>query len=35
MIAVEHIGIEVVAVGPDDGAQFGIDSYLAEVRWVS
>ena len=34
MIAVENIGIEVVAVRPYDGAKLGIDAHLAEVRGV-
>jgi hypothetical protein len=34
MVAVEHVGIEVVTVWPYDGAKFGIDAHLAEVGGV-
>lgn len=35
VVAVEHIGIEVEPVGPDDGPQFGIDADAAEVLRVA
>ena len=31
MVAMEHVRIEVVAVGPYDGAKFGIHADLTEV----
>jgi hypothetical protein len=34
VVAVEYVGIEVVAVRPYDGAKFGIDAHLAEVGRV-
>lgn len=34
VIAVEHVGIEVVAARPHDGAKFGINAHLAEVGGV-
>ena len=34
MIAMEHVGIEVVAVRPYDCAKFGVDTHLAEVGRV-
>ncbi len=34
MVAVEHVGIEVVAVRPYDGVKFWINAHLAEVGKV-
>ncbi len=35
MVAVEHVGIEVVAVGPYNGAELGVEADLAKVCGVS
>lgn len=34
VVAVEHIGVKVKAVGPDNGTQLGIDADLTEVGGV-
>jgi len=31
MVPVKHVGVQVEAVGPNDGADFGIDAHLTKV----